>query len=119
MTARGTRAEVRSASVGAGATGGGERVAPMLAGVPTIRLFAQVRELAGTARIELEATSVDEAIEGVRRYLLETTRSSDTVSRFDQMLQSSSIWVNGESAAAHDSLAAGDELAILPPVSGG
>lgn len=38
---------------------------------------------------------------------------------FAQVLAGSSVWVNGEPAEADAALADGDEVAILPPVSGG
>ena len=38
---------------------------------------------------------------------------------FDAVLGTCRIWVNGEPAEAEDTIGATDELAVLPPVSGG
>ena len=39
--------------------------------------------------------------------------------RFVEVLQTCRVWVNGESATADTVLSARDEVAVLPPVSGG
>lgn len=38
---------------------------------------------------------------------------------FSRVLESSAVWVNGEAASSSDAIAELDELAVLPPVSGG
>ena len=38
---------------------------------------------------------------------------------FVAVLDTCKIWVNGEPADPHDAIGPADELAILPPVSGG
>jgi molybdopterin synthase catalytic subunit len=38
---------------------------------------------------------------------------------FGRVLDSSAMWVNGEPASEADTVADGDEVAVLPPVSGG
>jgi molybdopterin synthase sulfur carrier subunit len=76
----------------------------------TLLLFAGARVAAGVAKEEVWAATVGELLEGARaRYGEE----------FARVLASSSIWVNGEPASESDALAEGDEIAVLPPVSGG
>ena len=73
-------------------------------------LFAAAREAAGVAREEVVAGSVGEAIEEARY------RHG---ARFAEILDRSRVWLNGEPAELSQSLADGDEIAVLPPVSGG
>jgi molybdopterin converting factor small subunit len=73
-------------------------------------LFAEARVAAGTGREEVSARSVVE--------LLHTARTRHG-SRFAAVLERSRVWVNGEPAPAEHLLTDGDEVAILPPVSGG
>ncbi len=76
----------------------------------TIRLFARARETAGVGSTCLEASSVGAALETVR----------DTFgAEFCAVLAASRVWLNGEPADAASELADGDEIAVLPPVSGG
>lgn len=76
----------------------------------TLRLFANLRELAGRARVEIDGETVGEVID-------------EAVSRFGPDfaagLTSAAIWRNGEPAVASDPIKGGDELALIPPVSGG
>lgn len=75
-----------------------------------LRLFASVREAAGTARDTVDASTVGEVVEqACARY------GPD----FAALLQTCRIWVNGEPALESDPVGADDEVAILPPVSGG
>jgi molybdopterin converting factor small subunit len=73
-------------------------------------LFAEARVAAGTGREELSARSVAE--------LLHTARARHG-SRFAAVLERSRVWVNGEPAPPERLLTDGDEVAVLPPVSGG
>jgi molybdopterin synthase sulfur carrier subunit len=78
--------------------------------VPTLRLFAQAREVAGTGRDVVDGATVDEVLEQARaRY----------APGFAALLQSCRIWVNGEPATGGDAVGEDDEVAVLPPVSGG
>jgi len=78
--------------------------------VAVLRLFAQAREAAGTARDEVAGSTVDEVLGAAReRY----------GAAFGAVLQTCRIWVNGEPAAGTDPVSEGDEVAVLPPVSGG
>ena len=78
-----------------------------------MRLFAILRERAGTDRVTVEVAdgaTVAEALEavGARHGLGELIAQMPVV-----------MAVNREYAAAGDALSAGDELALIPPVSGG
>lgn len=77
-----------------------------------IRLFAAAREAAGRAADTVDAGTVGEALD---------TLVSRYGSRFADVLGTSRVWVNGDEpeAGAHTALRDGDELAVLPPVSGG
>ncbi|MGH9305012.1 MAG: MoaD/ThiS family protein [Acidimicrobiales bacterium] len=76
-----------------------------------LRLFAQARDAAlGEREVELEGSTVAEVLDaGVERY----------GGAFAQVVAISAIWVNGEEAAPGDAVGSGDEVAVLPPVSGG
>ncbi|WP_419842551.1 MoaD/ThiS family protein [Candidatus Poriferisodalis sp.] len=76
----------------------------------TIRLFAAAREAAGVGSIQTEAASVAEALDWAEASYGE---------RFSAVLTASRVWLNGEPALGETQLSHGDELAVLPPVSGG
>jgi molybdopterin synthase sulfur carrier subunit len=78
--------------------------------VAIVRLFASAREAAGTGRDDVSAASVGELL---------AIASERYGERFVDVLRSCRIWVNGESATADTALTARDEVAVLPPVSGG
>jgi sulfur-carrier protein len=69
-----------------------------------------LREAAGVSQVEAEGRDVSEIVS----YL-----SSKFGDRFEQIAGVSSFVINGERATRSSLLADGDELAILPPVSGG
>jgi MoaE-MoaD fusion protein len=75
--------------------------------VVTIRLFAMLRERAGASEIELE--------------LPEGARVRDALDRLDDLAGGLPLVmaVNRDYADAEAELRAGDELALIPPVSGG
>jgi sulfur-carrier protein len=75
-----------------------------------VRLFAAARDAAGTARDVLPGATVGEVLDEARHKYGE---------RFVAVLDTCKIWVNGEPAAALDTIGGNDELAVLPPVSGG
>ena len=75
-----------------------------------LRLFAAARDAAGTGRDEVPGDTVGEVLSSARQRYGET---------FEAVLETCRIWVNGEPAEAQDTIAATDELAVLPPVSGG
>jgi len=73
-------------------------------------LFAAAREAAGTSRDVFDAATVDELLDQARaRY----------GSAFSTVLTRSRVWVNGEPVEGSFRLADADEVAVLPPVSGG
>lgn len=78
--------------------------------MPTLRLFAQARIAAGTTSIDLPGGTVGE--------VLDAAVAAFGVA-FAEVLAEARVWCNGEPAEAGDPVGAGDEVAILPPVSGG
>ncbi len=76
----------------------------------SVRLFANLREIAGTSRVDLPASTVGEALDMASRRF---------GSEFERGLETSRVWVNGEEARPADSLSEMDEMVVLPPVSGG
>jgi MoaD family protein len=75
-----------------------------------VRLFAALREEAGGSEVEAVASTVGDAVDALcARY----------GARFARIARAGSVVVNGERAGPDLSLADGDEVAILPPVSGG
>ncbi len=76
----------------------------------TVRLFAAARDAAGVGRDDLPGTTVAEVLDAAR---------SRYGAGFEAVLGTCKIWVNGEPAVADDDIGADDELAVLPPVSGG
>lgn len=78
--------------------------------MPTLKLFAQAREAAGTAHDEVPDGTVAELLELARqRYGAE----------FSQVLGTCKVWVNGQPADEATTVGQNDEMALLPPVSGG
>ena len=76
----------------------------------TLRLFAAARVAAGTGRGTFDAGTVGEVLaEAERRY----------GPGFAELLPNCRVWRNGEQAIAAELLVDGDEVAVLPPVSGG
>ena len=75
-----------------------------------VRLFAALRELAEVGETDAVGTTVGEVADGlVARY----------GERFGRIVAVSTFVVNGERASRSSVIAEGDEIAILPPVSGG
>lgn len=78
--------------------------------MPVLRLFAAAREAAGTGRDDVPGTTVGEVLDAaVERY----------GSAFADVLATAKVWVNGDGAERGDPVTATDEVAVLPPVSGG
>lgn len=75
-----------------------------------LRLFAQVREAAGTGAAEFDGDTVADVI----------AAAADAFGAdFEVLLTTCRIWVNGEPALEGDPVTGSDEVALLPPVSGG
>ncbi len=75
-----------------------------------VRLFAAARDAARTGRDELPGDTVRDVLASA------SDRYGDA---FTAVLAISKIWVNGEPAQSDDHVGFADELAVLPPVSGG
>lgn len=75
-----------------------------------LRLFGPVREAAGTASTDVAGNTVAEII---------AVATAQFGPRFEKFLPSCRIWVNGDLAGPECRVGAGDEVAIIPPVSGG
>ena len=76
----------------------------------TLRLFAAAREAAGTGRDDADGATVGAVLDAaVQRY----------GPSFADVLATCRVWVNGEPAGRDDAVGPTDEVAVLPPVSGG
>ena len=76
----------------------------------TLRLFANLREIAGTSSVDVPAATVGDLIDDANTaYGAEFARGVETAK----------VWVNGEPAGPDTVVGDGDEVALLPPVSGG
>ena len=76
----------------------------------TLRLFAAARHEAGTGRVSVRGATVGQVLDEA---------SSRFGPAWAQVAAISRVWVNGEPADASQVLLDGDEVAVLPPVSGG
>ena len=75
-----------------------------------VRLFAALREEAGASTLDVEASTPAEVEASLARRFGE---------RFARIASAGQVVVNGERATRDTPLADGDEVALLPPVSGG
>lgn len=75
-----------------------------------IRLFAQAREAAGTASTEIGGSTVGEVLDSAIAMWGE---------RFASVLDQSKVWCNGAEVPRDHPVGDNDEVAVLPPVSGG
>lgn len=78
--------------------------------VVKVRLFAALRELAGASHVDAQGRTAGQVVDAL------TARYGE---RFGQIAAVGSLVVNGDRASRATILADDDELAILPPVSGG
>jgi molybdopterin synthase sulfur carrier subunit len=76
----------------------------------TVRLFAALREAAGSSRVEAEGDTVADVVRSLSERFGE---------RFSRVASAGSVVVEGERADPSQPLAEGQEVALLPPVSGG
>ena len=75
-----------------------------------LRLFASAREAAGTGRDDVPGSTVAEVLDLARaRY----------GAAFAESLECCQVWRNGEPCEPSDAVTDEDEVAVLPPVSGG
>lgn len=75
-----------------------------------LRLFAGLRDLAGTGDVEIDGNTVGDVLEAA---------SDRFGAAFAGSLSNARVWVNGEEADAADPVGPRDEVALIPPVSGG
>lgn len=75
-----------------------------------LRLFANLREAAGTGQTEFDGATVGEVLD---------TAKAAFGKDFARGLTIAKVWVNGEPARPEDPVTASDEIALIPPVSGG
>ena len=75
-----------------------------------VRLFAALREAAGASQVEGSGRTVGDVVDDL---------SARFGERFASVAAVSSFVLNGERAAREAVVADGDEVALLPPVSGG
>ncbi len=76
----------------------------------TLRLFANLRESAGTDTATFDAATVDDLL----------GQAADRFgAQFASGLDAARVWVNGEQAEPSTPIASSDEVALIPPVSGG
>jgi len=78
--------------------------------MPVLRLFGPARLCAGTGRADVPGASVAEVLDEASRRFGPS---------FDEVVRASRLWVNGETTDRSRALGDLDELAVLPPVSGG
>lgn len=76
----------------------------------TLRLFAAAREAAGTGQAQIQGDTVGDVLAHAEAQFGDGFRS---------VLASCRVWVNGEPADPDTAVQEKDEVAILPPVSGG
>lgn len=75
-----------------------------------LRLFAGAREAAGTARDHVPGATVGDVVDAA------CARYGEA---FAQVVVHCQIWRNGEPSERTDPVSDEDEVAVLPPVSGG
>ena len=75
-----------------------------------LRLFASAREAAGTPRDDVPGATVGDVLDAA------CVRYGEG---FAAVLVRCRVWRNGEPAERHEPVGDGDEVAVLPPVSGG
>ena len=75
-----------------------------------LRLFANLREAAGTGDTTVPGSTVAEVLKNA------SARFGDDFARGVSIAR---VWVNGDEADPHATLDDGDEVALIPPVSGG
>jgi MoaD family protein len=75
-----------------------------------VRLFAALRELAGSSVVEVDADDVGSLLHHLSQALGPA---------FDRIMAAGTVVVDGETVGRDRALRPGDEVALLPPVSGG
>jgi molybdopterin converting factor small subunit len=75
-----------------------------------VRLFAALRELAGTSELDVDAPDVASLLDQL---------SEKLGPEFDRIMRVGTVVVDGETVGRDRALGPEDEAALLPPVSGG
>jgi molybdopterin synthase sulfur carrier subunit len=75
-----------------------------------LRLFANLRETAGVSQVEIEGQTVGQIISGAKERFGPA---------FAAGVASAAVWRNGDAASMDDPVSESDEVALIPPVSGG
>ena len=78
--------------------------------MPTVLFFAQAREAVGAGSATFAGATVHEVIDNV---------AAAHGQRFLDVLSMSKVWLNGEEVPMSHPVTDKDEVAVLPPVSGG
>jgi molybdopterin converting factor small subunit len=78
--------------------------------VATLRLFGPARLAAGRSVVEVEGATVGQVLSSAEDRFGEDLARVVATSRF---------WVNGTVATVGDPVGDGDEVSVIPPVSGG
>lgn len=76
----------------------------------TVRLFASARVAAGTGRATVDGSTVGDVLVAARERF---------GPEFSAVLDGCRVWLNGDVATEADPVTDADEVAVLPPVSGG
>ena len=76
----------------------------------TLLLFGPARTAAGIGRVTIDGATVGEVQHAARARFGEG---------FAAVLATAAVWVNGEPASEETSVGDSDEVAVIPPVSGG
>ena len=77
----------------------------------TLRLFAAAREAIGVGSMDVAAPDV--------RGVIASALARPGGPRLAELLPTCTIWLNGDAVALDAAVTEGDEVALLPPVSGG
>jgi molybdopterin synthase sulfur carrier subunit len=78
--------------------------------VARLLLLGPAREAAGVGNDEIDGANLSEVLhEATRRY----------GPGFEEVLRISQIWINGEPAEGRTVVGPHDQVAVLPPISGG
>jgi molybdopterin synthase sulfur carrier subunit len=75
-----------------------------------LRLFAAAREAAGTNEEIIDGATIADVLEEAQRRF---------GASFTDILKASKVWLNGEESDVSTAVTDSDEIAVLPPVSGG
>ena len=75
-----------------------------------VRLFASAREAAGTGRTEFAGDTVGDVLDAACQQFGPS---------FAAVLDVSNVWLNGDTTSRAAEVSDSDEIAVLPPVSGG